>query len=188
MPFYGGGLHEPGAGSLYGSFTGSTYGPTSGRRRRTFKREGRGWNTTWMRYNLTREGRSAGYGPKKWGSAWVRNKYRHALERVDRLPWIGGGIKHAKRANARIDRTIDNELRNVPGYSRMTARQRMLLRNGLKGWLFETGTSPGLDRMGWGWFPDLPVGPSVPLPRSLTGSNWFPKKKRRKSRRRRSRR
>lgn len=186
MPFYGGGLHEPGAGSLYGSFSGSTYGPTSGRRKRTYKREGRGWNTNWMRYNITREGRASGYGNiKSIRSAWLKGRYQKAMDRVDRLPYIGGGIRHVKRANARIDRTIDNELRNIPGYAVLTARQKMLLRNGLKGWLFETATSPGLDRIGWGWFPDLPVGPSVPLPRSLTGSDWFPKKRRKFRRRNR---
>lgn len=175
MP-YGMGGHEPGG---YGGLGGGPIG---------YKREGRGWNTNWMRYNMTREGRGSGYGPGGWKSVrahWLKGRYQKAMDRLERTPYIGPAYRGAKKVNKNIDNAIDRELSHIPGYAKVSARQRMLIRNGLKGWLFETVTSPGLDKMGWGWFPDLPVGPSVPLPKSLTRSRWFNRRKRYYNRRRR---
>lgn len=188
MPFYGGGLHEPGAGSLYGSFSGSTYGPTSGKRKREYKREGRGWNTNWMRYDFTREGRSSGYGPTKWTSAWLRERYRHALERMERVPYIGPTYKVGKKVNKQVDEWLDRELSHVPGYAGMSTKKRALLRNSLKGWAFERITGPqGLELFDFypsGW----PVGPSLPVPRFLSRGKWFTRKRRKYTKRRRYRR
>lgn len=184
---YGGGLHEPGYGSVYGSYTGSSYGPNNKRKRRNFRRmsaggEGRGRNIPIWRYEHTREGYRSGYGNiKSIRSAWLRNRYRHALERMEKTPFIGPIYQGGKKISKQVDDWLDSELRHVPGYGRMSTRKQQMLRNSLKGWAFERATGPqGLDL--WEWFPDLPVGPAIPIPKS---PRWFPKKKRKKYYRRR---
>lgn len=165
MP-YGMGGHEPGG-----------YAGLGGSYNRRYTREGRGWNTNWMRYNFTREGRGAGPGStRRLATTWMLRKYKKSLERgLDRIP---GGRKArvtTQAANRKLNRTLDKELgQTVPGYSKMSARKRALIRNGIKGYVLEMLTSPILEKAGFEWWPDLPVGPSIPMKSS---SKYFRRKR-----------
>ena len=186
MAYYPG---EPGYGSVFSSF-GGMFGPTKSQRGAT-PTEGRGWNTNWMRYNLTREGRGSGYGRARWTSAWLRNRYQKTIERGERhlfrTPVVGPAYKAGKRLNSQVDDWLDRELSHVPWYRKMSRTKRAMLRNSMKGWVFERATGPqGLDF--FDFFPSGSPGPSIPVPKFLTRSQWFPKKKRRRSRKRRYRR
>lgn len=144
---------------------GGGYGGLGGNYRRRYTREGRGWNTNWMRYNFTREGRGAGMGStRRLATSWMLRRYKKKLEAgVDRVP---GGRKArvvTQATNRKVNRTLDKELnQSIPGYSQMSAKKRALIRNGIKGYVLEMLTSPLLEKAGFEWWPDLPVGPSVP--------------------------
>lgn len=187
MSYYPG---EPGYGSVF-----ANWGPT-----KSYKKEGRNWNTNWMRHNFTREGRGSGMGStRRLAAKWQRSKYYDYTQRLTyggSSPFNRNAPKFAKTPLVGPTALAANRILNYTGMNRY---ERMVLGSLLGhtfGDPFINATEPYLGELGMEWLKP-PVGPIFPVPlgvgertRTMFGGSWFPKtrrKKKRNSRRRRRR-